>query len=93
MIKVIFVAITVLWVQVPTQDWDTEERVFLPRSEKVFIVDSPIECAINLFSMNLMAQEKDAKYTAILLRIDLEKSLVDTVEIPDIIFKTQGEKP
>ena len=87
MIKVIFLAITTLWMQVPTQDWDMSEKVYLPRTEKAFLVDSPQECAINLYQMNEKAKENDAKFTAVLLRIDLETGKQDTVQIPTLSFQ------
>ena len=87
MIKVIFLAITTLWVQVPTSDWDTEEKIFLPRSEKAFVVESPQECAINLYQMNEKAKENDAKFTCVLLRIDLETGKQDPIKIPAVRFE------
>ena len=73
--------------QVPTSDWDTEEKIFLPRSEKAFVVESPQECAINLWQMNEKAKENDAKFTCVLIRIDIERSKVDTVLIPTVRFE------
>ena len=86
MIKVIYLAITTLWVQVPTQDFDMSERTYVPRTEKAFIVDSPQECAVNLYQINEKAKENDSKFTCVLLRIDLETGRIDTLLIPQITF-------
>jgi len=87
MIKVIFLAITTLWMQFPTQDGDMSEKVYLPRTEKVYLVDSPIECAINLYQMNEKAKENDARFSVILLRVDLETSKIDTIPVPALSFQ------
>ena len=87
MIRIVYVVITTLWIQVPSQDWDSEgARPYLTRDERAFIVDSPNEVAVNLWKMNEEAKERDAKYTAVLLRIDLETGKTDTVQIPTIRF-------
>ena len=83
MIKLIYVVIVTLWIQAPDYDGHGEH---LPKPERAFIVDSPNEVAVNLWKMNQEAAERDAKYTAILLRIDLETGKTDTVQIPTIRF-------
>ncbi len=84
----ILIAICVLWAQVPSSDWEESgERIFLPRKERAFVVESANECAVNLWKMNLEALEHDAKYSCTLIQVNLETGKIDTLQLPTIRFE------
>jgi hypothetical protein len=60
---------------------------YIPDWEKKIIVESPEEAGMIMYYRNA-TEDKGGSYWGLLIRINLEKSKIDTLEIPTVIFQT-----